>query len=68
MYSDHLQNKLDFDHGMLIFFILAPFRLSQTGQMCSFQAFSWQGMGGMGPKFVMLISILWYPENEKGKF
>ena len=25
MYSDHLQNRLDFGLGMLIFLILAPF-------------------------------------------
>ena len=48
MYPDHLWNWLHSGHGQLIFLILAPFLLSETGQMCSFQAFSWQCMGGIG--------------------
>ena len=46
MYSDHFQKGFDFGHGLLIFLILAPIWLSETGQMCSFQAFSWQYVGG----------------------
>ena len=45
MYPDHLWNWLYSSYGQLI---LAPFLLSETGQMCSFQAFSWQCMGGIG--------------------
>ena len=48
MYPDHLWNWLHSGHGQLIFLILAPFLLSETGEMCSFQAFSWQCMGGIG--------------------
>ena len=48
MYPDHLWNWLHSGHGQLIFLILAPFLLSETCQMCSFQAFSWQCMGGIG--------------------
>ena len=117
MYSDHLQNRLDFGHGMLIFLILAPFWLSETGQIWDFRDFlqnaweewpkiwhadlSWPPLGPTlgswsidfphfgailtewnrsnvqfpgifvtmygknGPKFVMLISILWYPQKWK---
>ena len=45
MYSDHLQNWLDFDHGLLIFVILARFWLSETGQIWgSWIFFGTQGM------------------------
>ena len=36
MYPDHFQNWLDFGHGLLIFFILASFWLSETGQIWGF--------------------------------
>ena len=48
MYLDHLVNWLHSGHSQLIFLILVPFLLSETGQMYSFQAFSWQCMGGIG--------------------
>ena len=40
IYPDHLENWLDFDHRLLIFFILAAFWLSETGQISDFRAFS----------------------------
>ena len=45
MYPDHLWNWLYSGYGQLI---LVPFLLSETGQMCSLQAFSWQCMRGIG--------------------
>ena len=39
IYCDHLQNRLDFSHGVLIFLILAPFWLSETGQIWAFRNF-----------------------------
>ena len=39
MYLGHLQNWLDYDHGLLIFLLLAPFRLSETGHIWGFRAF-----------------------------
>ena len=39
MYSDHLQNRLEFGHGLLIFLIWVPFWLSKTGQTCGFPDF-----------------------------
>ena len=39
MYSDHLQNRFDFGHALLIFLIFAPFWLSETGQIWGFLDF-----------------------------
>ena len=39
MYLDHLQNRLVYGHGLLIFLILALFWLSETGQIWGFRAF-----------------------------
>ena len=39
MCSYHLENWLDFSHGVLIFPFLAPVRLSETGQNWGFQDF-----------------------------
>ena len=36
MYFDHLQNCLEFGHGLLIFFILVLLWLSETGQIWRF--------------------------------
>ena len=36
MYPDHLQNWLDYGHGLLIFFPLAPLQLSETGRIWGF--------------------------------
>ena len=33
MFSDHLQHRLDFDHGLLIFLILTPYCFNETGQI-----------------------------------
>ena len=48
MYPDYLFNCLHFGHGLLIFPILAGIRLSETSHICSFQAFSWERIGGIG--------------------
>ena len=42
MHPDHLQNWLDVGHRLLIFLILAAFWLSETGQICRLQTFSWE--------------------------
>ena len=47
MYSDHLQNRLDFGHGLFIFLILAPFWLRETGVIGVFPGFSLARMGVM---------------------
>ena len=39
MYSYHLQNRLDFGQGMLLFLILAPFWLSEAVQIWGFRDF-----------------------------
>ena len=68
MYPDHLENWLDFGHHLLIFLILAPFWLRETGQMCSFLAFSWQCMKGMCRNLSCSSPPCDMPRNEKGKF
>ena len=39
MCPDHLQNWLDYGHGLFIFFILVQFLLSETSQMWDFRSF-----------------------------
>ena len=46
MYPGHLQNLLDFGHGLLIFILSVPLWLSETGQIWCYQAFYWECMGG----------------------
>ena len=48
MYPNYLFNCLHFGHGLLIFIILAVFWLSETRQIYSFRAFSWECLGGIG--------------------
>ena len=48
MYPGHPFNGLHFGHGLLIFFILGVFWLSETSQICSFRPFTWECMGGLG--------------------
>ena len=48
MYLDHLQNGLDYGHGLLIFVLLAQVWLSETGQIWGCQAFPGERMEGMG--------------------
>ena len=47
MYLDHLQNWLVYGQGVLIFFILALFWLSETGQIWGFRAFPGECMEEM---------------------
>ena len=47
MYLDHLQNWLVYGYGLLIFLILALFRLSETGQILGFRAFPGERMEEM---------------------
>ena len=63
MYPDHLWNWLHMDRDLLVLLILAPFWLSETGKICTFQVFSWQCMGGIGR--YLFISMLWYPQKWK---
>ena len=48
MYPDTLLDGWNFGHGLLIFFILAIFWLSETSQICSFRAFISECMWGIG--------------------
>ena len=40
MYPQHIQNGLNFGHGLLIFLVLASILLSETGQIWGFQTLS----------------------------
>ena len=40
MYPQHIQNGLNFSHGLLIFLVLASILLSETGQIGGFQTLS----------------------------
>ena len=51
MYLDHLQNWLDYGHSLLIFLLLAPVWLRETGEIWGFQAFSRERMEGMAWNF-----------------
>ena len=51
MYLDHLQNRVVYGHGLLIFPILALFWLSETGQIWGFRAFLGERMEGMAWHF-----------------
>ena len=60
MYPDHLQNWLDCGHGLLIFLILALFRLSETGQILCFRTFPEEcmdAMEGMACNFACLCIL-----------
>ena len=69
LYPDYLWNCVHLGHGLLVFLILVPFWLSETGQMCSFQAFPGQCMGGMGRNLSFHLYFVISPaRNKKGKF
>ena len=51
MYVDHLQNWLDYGHGLLIFLRLTPFWLSERGQIWGFWAFPRERLEGMACNF-----------------
>ena len=51
MYLEHLQKWLVYGHGLLIFLILAIFRLSETGQIWGFRAFLGERMEEMAWNF-----------------
>ena len=51
VYLDHLKNWLVYGHGLLIFLILALFRLSETGQMWGFRGFPGERMEEMAWNF-----------------
>ena len=40
MYPQHIQNRLNFGHSLLIFLVLASILLSETGQIWGFQTLS----------------------------
>ena len=44
MYLDHLQNWLVYGHNLLIFLLLVPVWLAETGQISGFRAFSGERM------------------------
>ena len=47
MYLDHLQKSLDYGLGLLIFLLLVPLLLSETGQIWGFQAFPGEHIEGI---------------------
>ena len=51
MYLDHLQNWLDYGHSLLIFLLLTPLWLNETGQIWGFRAFPWERMEGIAWNF-----------------
>ena len=51
MYLGHLQNWLDYGHGLLILLLLVPRRLSEMGQIWGFRVFSQKHMEGMAWNF-----------------
>ena len=59
MYPAHLQNRLDYSYGLLIFYILVLFWLSETGQIWGLRAIPGELMEENGLKFCMLI----YPDH-----
>ena len=65
-------NCLYFGHGLLIFSILVVFWLSETSQMCSFRAFSWECMAGIGwtnlwkKQKKLILPYENYPVTERG--
>ena len=68
MYSEHLWNWLHSGHGLVFFPILPPFWRSETGQMCSFQEFSWQCMGGINRNLSCSSLTCDISRNERSKF
>ena len=54
MDPDHLQNWLDYGHGLLIFLYLASFWLNETGKIWGLRAFPGERMGN-GLKFRLLM-------------
>ena len=61
MYPDNFQTWLDYGYGLLIFVIFALFWLSETGQICGFQAFPGEGMEGVAWYFACwcILTIFW---------
>ena len=57
MYLDHLQNWLVYGHGLLIFVILALFRLSETGQIWGFRAFAGERIEEMALDFFTMMYL-----------
>ena len=55
LYPGHLQNCLDYGHGLVIFIILALFWLSGKGKDLGFPGISRATYGGNGLKFCMLM-------------
>ena len=47
MYLDHLQNWLDYGHGLSIFLFLVPLWLSEMGQIWGFRPFPGKHMEGI---------------------
>ena len=58
MHADHLQNWLDYGHGQLIFLILVPLWLSETGQISGFKTFPWEHMKGIAWNFILSWPLL----------
>ena len=72
MYPEHLQNWLDFGHGLLIFLLFRITFTCETGQIGGFQAFPGKFMEGMAWNFVcwcilttfksdnILVMVCWF--------
>ena len=63
LYPYYLFNCLHFGHGLLIFLILAGIWLRETSHIWSFQAFSWERIGGIG-----WSNLVIFEEMEKANF
>ena len=61
MYLDHLQNWLDYGHSLLIFLLLAPLWLSETGQIWGFRSFPRECMEGMA--WNCMLMYLYHLQN-----
>ena len=72
MYPDHLQNWLDYGHGLLIFLILTLFWHSEMGQIWDFQSFPGEAIEKMAWHFAcwcilttfrtdqIMITVCWF--------
>ena len=64
MYPDHLQNWLDFGHGLLIFLLLARLWFSEIGQMWGFRAFPGERMEGMACNLACWCILTTFQSDE----
>ena len=61
MYPQHIQNGLNFGHGLLIFLVLALILLSETGQIWGFRVFLEERMEEMA--YILHADVSWPPSE-----